>query len=87
MAKRSMKDLDNLKKSLELLNGIHLEPTRQGNLLDLTFTTNPTLIKTTTNVPGISDYDMVVIDSDIKPYVTNTKPRIFFNSTRRIGTL
>ena len=57
------------------LTRVHIDPTREENLLDLTFTTHPSLIKSTTNVPGISDHDMVVIDSDIKPHFNNSKPR------------
>ena len=43
---------------------IHDKPTREDNLLDLVFTTNSSLIKSTTNVTGISDHDMVITDSD-----------------------
>ena len=125
MPKRNMKDLCELKKSLELLNGnkpkdiilcgdfncpdidwehltlkhgqniqdkseqqflidistefnltqIHDKPTREDNLLDLVFTTNSSLIKSTTNAPGISDHDMVITDSDIKPNYSFSKPR------------
>ena len=41
---------------------LHEEP---NNLI---FTTNPTLAKTSTNIPGISDYAIVVTDIDTKPY-------------------
>ena len=34
-----------------------------GNILDLCFTTNTSLIKETTVVPGISDHDVVITDS------------------------
>ena len=44
------------------------EPTREINLLDLIFTTNPTLATTSTNIPGISDRAIVVTDLDTKPY-------------------
>lgn len=49
------------------LTQIHDQPTRNHTLLDLTFTTNQSLIKSTTNAPAISDHAMVVIDADIKP--------------------
>ena len=42
------------------------EPTRQGNILDLYFTTNHSLVKGVSVIPGISDHDAVVIDSFIK---------------------
>jgi hypothetical protein len=54
---------------------LHEEPTRENNLLDLIFTTNPTLAKTSTNIPGISDHAIVVTDIDTKPYYQNTNPR------------
>jgi hypothetical protein len=34
------------------LTQLHEEPTRENNLLDLIFTTNPTLAKTSTNIHG-----------------------------------
>ncbi|CAG2220894.1 unnamed protein product [Mytilus edulis] len=46
---------------------IHDKPTREGNLLDLVFTNNPSLIKSTGNAPGISDNDIVITDLLIKP--------------------
>ena len=49
------------------LTQIHDQPTRNGKLLDLVFTTNPSLIKSSVIVPGISDHDIVVTDVDIKP--------------------
>ena len=52
------------------LSQMHSEPTREENLLDLVFTTNPSLIKSTANAPGISDHAMVVTDADIKPQYT-----------------
>ena len=45
------------------------------NLLDLVLTTNPSLIKSTNNTPCISDHDIVVVDSDTKPYYAKQKPR------------
>ncbi|KAH3837133.1 hypothetical protein DPMN_110511 [Dreissena polymorpha] len=44
------------------------EPTRENTLLDLKFTTNISLVKSTSNATGISDNDIVVADSDIKPF-------------------
>ena len=54
---------------------LHEEPTRENNLLDLIFTTNPTLAKISTNIPGISDHAIVVTDIDTKPYYQKTNPR------------
>ena len=42
---------------------------------DLVFTTNSSLIKPTASAPGISDHDMAITDSDIKPNYSFSKPR------------
>ena len=55
------------------LTQLHEEPTSENNLLDLIFTTNPTLAKTSTNIPGISDHAIVVTDIDTKPYYQKEK--------------
>ena len=49
------------------LTQVHDQPTRDSNLLDLVFTNNPSLVKTSTSVPGISDHAMIVTDIDILP--------------------
>jgi len=41
--------------------------------LDLYFTNIPSLVKSCETIPGISDHDMLVIDSDLKP--TYNKPK------------
>ena len=56
------------------LHQIQDKPTRGENILDLLFTNNPSLIKYTDVVPGISDHEIVIIDQDIKP-AYNKKPR------------
>lgn len=50
------------------LTQIHDQPTRADNMLDLVFTSNPSLIKTSVSVPGISDHDIVITDMEIKPH-------------------
>lgn len=50
---------------------IQEQPTYHGNNLDLVFTTNPSLIKSTSVIPGISDHDIVVVDSLIRPHNTS----------------
>ena len=60
------------------LTQVHEKPTREDNLLDLVFTTNPTLVKSSSNAPGISDHDIVVVDSDTKPFYSKQKPRKCF---------
>ena len=42
------------------LDQIHEQPTRGENLLDIVFTTFPTLVKSSVNIPGLSDHDIVV---------------------------
>ena len=60
---------------------IHSEATRQKSLLDLVFTTNPTLVRSSVTVPGIADHDMVVTDIDTKPsYVKQQKRKCFLYS-------
>lgn len=51
------------------------KPTRGNNILDLIFTKNPPLIKSTSNAPGISDHDIVVADSITKTYYAKHKHR------------
>ena len=57
---------------------VKMEPTRGENKLDLFFTTNPSLVKNSTVVPGISDYDMVVTDYELRPIYNRPKPRKIF---------
>ena len=56
------------------LTQLHEEPTRENNLLDLIFTTNPTLAKPWTNIPGISDHAIDVMDINTKPYYQENNP-------------
>jgi hypothetical protein len=43
---------------------IHETPTRGNNLLDIILTSNPSLIKSSINAPGISDHDMIITDCE-----------------------
>ena len=54
---------------------VHDQPTRDNNLLDLVFTNNPSIVKTSKSIPGISDHAMVVTDIDIIPQHIKQKPR------------
>ena len=56
------------------LSQVHDQPTRDNNLLDLVFTNNPSIVKTFTSIPGISDHAMVVTDIDIIPQHIKQKP-------------
>ena len=54
---------------------VHNEPMRENNLLDLIFTMNPSLIKSSTNIPGISDHAIIITDMETKPHYQKTTPR------------
>jgi hypothetical protein len=52
------------------------EPTREDRILDLFFTSNPTLMNNATVIPRISDHDGIpMIDMLTKPKYTKPKPR------------
>ena len=55
------------------LEQMQTNPTRQDNVLDLYFTNIPSLVKSCETIPGISNHDMLVINSDLKP--TYNKPK------------
>ena len=61
------------------LSQLQEEPTRQNNILDLIFVTNPSLVKNITTIPGLSDHNAVIMDSFIKPCFTVTKKRKLYN--------
>ena len=50
-------------------------PTRGQYILDLFFTTNPTLVYDVTIVPCLSDHDIVLAQVNVKPEVTKQVPR------------
>lgn len=58
-----------------LLTQVHAEPTRGNSVLDLVFTTNPTLVKHSSSVPGISDHAAVVTDFETRVFYQKQKPR------------
>jgi hypothetical protein len=57
------------------LTQIHDSPTRENNLLDLVFVSNRTLVKSSVNVPGISDHEIIITDFETKVHHQNTTPR------------
>ena len=68
------------RECLEALSDCMLEqmvtsPTRGQNILDLFFTTNPTLVDDITVIPGLSDHDIVLAQVNVKPEVTKQVPR------------
>ena len=50
--------------SFHNLTQVHNQPTREGNLLDLVFVSNHSLVKSSTNVPGISDHNIIITDME-----------------------
>ena len=52
-----------------------MTPTRGNSILDLVFTTNPTLVKSSISIPGVSDHDLVCTDFNTKPEVIPQKTR------------
>ena len=57
------------------LTQVHNQLTHQENVLHLVFTNNPSLIKNSQSIPGISDHAMVVTDSNVKPIYNKQEPR------------
>ena len=58
-------------KTLEIMAHFHLEqmqrqPTRLDNTLDLWLTNKPSLVRQCNSIPGISNHDIVLNDSDFK---------------------
>ena len=59
----------------ESLTQLQLEPTRDQNILDLYFTNRPGLAKHTQTLPGISDHDIVLVDTELKAKINKNKAR------------
>ena len=57
------------------LTQVHDIPTREDSLLDIVLTTNATLVKSSTNIPGLSDHDIIITDAIIKPTYNKNKPQ------------
>ena len=68
------------------LNQIHESPTREQKILDLVFTTNPTLTKSSVSIPGLSDHDAIVTDMDIKPSHSQKQRRRIYKYQSQLGT-
>ena len=52
-----------IENSLTQVHSLH----EIATMLELVFTNNPSTVKTSTSIPGISDYAMIVTDKDIIP--------------------
>jgi len=68
--------------SAAFLTQVHHTPTRGPNILDLIFSSNPTLVKSSVSIPGVSDHEAVVADLDVKPQKTHQKPRKCYKFTK-----
>ena len=55
------------------LTQIQDKPTRENSILDLFFTNNPSLVKYSAVIPGISDHEMVVVDQDLHAVYNKNK--------------
>ena len=64
------------------LTQVHAESTRQDAMLDLVFMSNPTLLKSSVTVPGISDHNCIVTDIDAHPQRVKEKPRRSYKFTK-----
>jgi len=51
-------------------------------VLDLYLTNNPSLVKGNYTIPGISDHDIIVTDSIIKPVIQKKQPRTIYKFSK-----
>ena len=61
---------------------IHNETTREDHLLDLVFASNPSLVKSSVSIPGISDHDAIITDIMMKPCYQSQQPKKCYNYSR-----
>ena len=64
------------------LTQIIQDETREKNILDLTFVTNPTLVVNSSIVPGISDHDITITDFSIRPHYQKPKTRKIYTFSK-----
>ena len=60
------------------LQQIVLEPTREENILDLIFTSNPSLVHIVEVKARISDYEFVIVNADLRPVKTRPVLRTIY---------
>ena len=73
-------DHDILLRILNTSTNTQYQSTREDKNLDLLLTTRPPLIKSQILIPGISDHDIIVVDSDIKPTYSAKLPRKVYST-------
>ena len=54
---------------------VQLKPSRENNILDLFLTNQPSLVKSCNTIQGISDQNMIIVDTDLKPRYNKPKRR------------
>ena len=64
------------------LSQVHESATREKNILDLVFTSNPTLLKTSTSEPGLCDHDLLITDFMSKPYKQKSAPKTCYKFSK-----
>jgi len=75
------------------LTNTQYQSTREDKNLDLHLTTRPSLIRSQSLIPGISDHDIIVVDSDHFPIFTKLSvdrtplPPPTFHSFRRLHSI
>ena len=58
-----------------MLEQMVTSPKRGQNILNLFFTTNPTLVNKTSILPGLSDHDIVLVEVNSRPEIIKQVPR------------
>ena len=64
------------------LTQVHMSPTREDNLLDLVFTSNPSLVKSSVTAPGIFDHDIVITAMSTKPFYVKPTTKKYYQYSR-----
>jgi exonuclease III len=54
---------------------LQLKPSRENYILDLFLTNQPSLVKSCNTIPGISDHNMIIVDTDLKTRYNKPKRR------------
>ena len=58
------------------------EPTRLGNVLDIYCTNKPRLMKYYATIPGSSNHEAIIVDSDLRPEFTKKTPRKVYSYSK-----
>ena len=77
----TQQSLNDVTESAQLTQ-VHNSSTKESKLLDLVFTTNPTIVTHSVPVPGISDHDIIVTNVDVKIQYQNKQRRQIYQFAR-----